>query len=114
MTQRNSKSTGDLNCLLHSYATIHEDEDECHGSGGDLLLYKKTKKSWVILMHRTFMRRNQKVEVAVPTRKKFHRMKPNVWTLFCIKKKSNEESKEKDKTVVLVYVGKRKTHPRNN
>ena len=34
MTQRNSKSTGDLNCLLHSYATIHEDEDDCHGGGG--------------------------------------------------------------------------------
>merc|ERR1712232_1088642 len=27
MTKRNSKSTGDLNSLLHSYATIHEDED---------------------------------------------------------------------------------------
>lgn len=34
ITQRNSKSTGDLNCLLHSYNTIHEDEDECHGGGG--------------------------------------------------------------------------------
>ena len=34
MTQRNSKSTGDLNSLLHSYATIHEHDDECYGGGG--------------------------------------------------------------------------------
>merc|ERR1712232_1471038 len=84
----------------------------------DLLLYKKMKKSWVILMHRTFMHRNQKVEVVVPTRKKFDQMKPNVLTSFCIKKKDNEESKEKEKTaavlvLVLVFVGKRKSHPKN-
>lgn len=34
MTQRNSRSTGDLNSLLHSYATIHEHDDECYGGGG--------------------------------------------------------------------------------
>jgi len=34
MTKRNSKSTGDLNSLLHSYATIHEDEDFGGGGGG--------------------------------------------------------------------------------